>query len=288
MKVSITETSWPQLQRLRFIERQLLWDREVTAGMLTGAFGLSRPEAMEEITTYTEIAPENVKPYDPSDRCYKPTRDFKPKLISDSADSLITVSKLASPTNPDFYSVPVLSRNTAPGTLAAILTAIEHRSCLEAMYVSMQTPQGSIRKLTPCAIISASNRLHVRAYCWDRQAYRDFVLSRFRTTPLLLADQTPVPHTDQAWDEILEVRLIVNPELNPAQQWLIEEDYDLKQLKPFLIRKALVGYFLQANLLPSSTSELNEARIHPQRFPLLPVNSPSGEAAEESIIGYAF
>ncbi len=284
MKVSINESSWPQLQRLRFIERQLLWDRAVTAGMLVGTFGLSRAEAQEEINTYSEFAPENIKPYDPSDRCYKPTRDFKPKLISDSADSLITVAQLATPTNPDFYAVPILARNTAPGTLAAILTAIEHRSTFQATYVSMQHPKGSVRTLTPCSIISASNRLHVRAYCWDRLGYRDFVLSRFRGTPQIITDSLGIPPEDDAWNQSLQIQLIVNPNLNEDQQSLISDDYDLEQLKPFEIRKALVGYFLQANLLPSTTNELQEAQSHPERFPLLPINSNSGER----VIGYAF
>ena len=52
MAVTITETSWPQLQRLRFIGRQLLWEREVTAAMLVGAFGITRPEAQDAIYTY--------------------------------------------------------------------------------------------------------------------------------------------------------------------------------------------------------------------------------------------
>ena len=56
MAVTINETSWPQLQRLRFIERQLLWDREVTLSMLTGAFGILRPEALDSIKTYIELA----------------------------------------------------------------------------------------------------------------------------------------------------------------------------------------------------------------------------------------
>jgi len=276
MSVTINETSWPQLQRLRFIERQLLWEREVTAAMLMGAFGILRPEAQGAIDNYCEFAPENVKPYSPNDRSYKPTRDFKPKLIPDSADSLITIARLAVPTNPDFFSVPVLSRSTAPGSLATILTGIEHRSRIEAVYVSMKNPEGSLRTITPCAIISASNRLHVRAYCWERGAYRDFVLSRFRTQLRLTGiEGDPLPD-DQLWNETIAVRLVVNEALNLAQQQLVFDDYDLKALEAFDIRKALIGYFLQANLLPTSESELREASIHPERFPVMAVTN-SGE-----------
>lgn len=285
MAVTINETSWPQLQRLRFIERQLLWEREVTATMLTSAFGMPRPEALASINTYIELAPENVRPYEASDRSYKPTAGFKPKLIPDSAESLFTISRLAAPTNPDFYSVPVLNRSTAPGTLAAILTAIEHRVRFNAVYVSMQNPEGSVRTLTPCAIISASNRLHVRAYCWQRQDYRDFVLNRFRTTPQLVGlDEPDLLPEDTAWEESLEVNLVANTALNSQQQRLIEEDYDLAQLEPFKIRKALIGYFLQANLLPTSQAELDEAKQLPQRFPVLAV---SGET-DETVISFAF
>lgn len=284
MAVTINETSWPQLQRLRFIERQLLWEREVTPTMLTSAFGILRPQALESIHTYIELAPENVRRYEPSDRSYKPTSDFKPKLIPDSAESIFTISRLAVPTNPDFYSVPVLNRSTAPGTLAAILTAIEHRVRFEAIYVSMQNPQGTKRTLTPCAIISASNRLHVRAYCWDRQGFRDFVLNRFRSTPQLQMGEPDLLPQDSAWDESLEVRLIPNPALSDEQQVLIADDYDLAQLEPFKIRKALITYFLQANLLPTGESELLEAQQTPQRFPVLAVTGD----ANESVVSFAF
>jgi len=284
MAVTINETSWPQLQRLRFIERQLLWDREVTLSMLTGAFGILRPEALDSIKTYIELAPENVRPFEPSDRSYKPTASFKPKLIPDSADSLFTIARLAAPSNPDFYSVPVLNRSTAPGTLAAILTAIEHRVRFEAVYVSMQNPEGTRRSLTPSAIISASNRLHVRAYCWERQGFRDFVLNRFRTTPQLQMGEPDLLPQDSAWEETLEVRLIANPSLSAAQQALITDDYDLNQLEPFKIRKALITYFLQANLLPTSSAELDEAAQMPQRFPVLAVSAQSNE----SVVAFAF
>jgi hypothetical protein len=282
MSVTINETSWPQLQRLRFIERQLLWEREVTAPMLVGAFGIARPEAQEAINTYCEFAPDNVRPYSLSDRSYKPTQAFKPKLIPDSADSLITISRLSTPANPDFFSVPVLSRSTAPGALATILSGIENRSRIEAVYVSMQNPEGSRRSITPCAIISASNRLHVRAYCWERKAYRDFVLSRFRGALTLKEGGDQLP-SDMDWDELLSVRLVVNDALTAEQQRLVIDDFDLEQLEAFEIRKALVGYFLQANLLPTSESELNEAKSHPERFPVLAVGN-SGE----SVISYAF
>lgn len=284
MAVTINETSWPQLQRLRFIERQLLWEREVTATMLTGAFGILRPEALDSINTYIELAPENVRPFEPSDRSYKPTAGFKPKLIPDSADSLFTIARLAAPTNPDFHSVPVLSRSTAPGTLAAILTAIEHRVRFEAIYVSMQNPTGTKRTLTPCAIISASNRLHVRAYCWDRQGFRDFVLNRFRTTPQLQMGEPDLLPEDSAWEETLRVRLEANPSLSAEQQALIVDDYDLNSLEPFQIRKALITYFLQANLLPTSASELEEAKQMPQRFPVLAVSAETNQ----SVVAFAF
>jgi len=284
MAVTINETSWPQLQRLRFIERQLLWEREVTQTMLTSAFGMTRPDAQAALNTYLEFAPENVRPYESSDRSYKPTSGFKPKLIPDSAESLFTISRLAAPTNPDFYSVPVLNRSTAPGTLAAILTAIEHRVRFNAVYVSMQNPEGTLRTLTPCAIISASNRLHVRAYCWQRMDYRDFVLNRFRTTPQFDLGEPDLLPEDSAWEESLEVKLVANTALSEQQQRLIEEDYDLGKLEPFQIRKALIGYFLQANLLPTSQAELDEAKLLPQRFPVLAVSADT----DETVISFAF
>jgi autonomous glycyl radical cofactor GrcA len=108
------------------------------------------------------------------------------------------------------------------------------------------------------------------------------VLSRFRGALTLKegGDQLPA---DMDWDESISVRLVVNDALTAEQQRLVIDDFDLEQLEAFEIRKALVGYFLQANLLPTSESELNEAKSHPERFPVLAVGN-SGE----SVISYAF
>jgi len=267
----ILDTAWPQEQRLKFIERQLLWERNLTTTMICEVFGVSRAQATKDIKRYIDIASKNVKPYNPADRCYKPTLQFVPQLIDDSKESLVTVDSFYRPNSTTLTTVPLLTRRCISGVLSVLMAAIEHKLSIEAIYASMNHPLGIKRILSPQSIICADNRLHVRAYCWVSGEYRDFVLSRFQTLPKIGQQNRQPPVLDYNWIEMLNISLVVNPSLNIDQQRLIARDFGFNNTSlEIQVRKALIPYFLQMNLLPCTQEDLEHARIRPERYPLLP------------------
>lgn len=52
--------SHAQWLRLRYIERQLLWERKVTSRMIAEEFGVSAQQARTDVRTYMEVAPGNA------------------------------------------------------------------------------------------------------------------------------------------------------------------------------------------------------------------------------------
>ena len=62
-------------QRLEFIEFRLFWEGVVNRSDLVGRFGVSVPQASNDLTAYRQLAPENVI-YDLSGKRYVPATTF--------------------------------------------------------------------------------------------------------------------------------------------------------------------------------------------------------------------
>jgi len=261
--------AWNQEQRFRFIERHLLWGRKLQVRMIRDAFSVSRYQAGLDIKAYQKLAPENIKPYAPADRCYKPTLNFLPIFTPHEPQELLSIVKGGWRENSSLEAVPQLHRNIKEGVLPAIMAALEHRWTVEVIYASATSPLGKKRVITPTAIAYVDNRIHIRAYCDSRKEYRDFVLSRFLTVPSLLDDASgaQLPE-DSKWNEKLIIKLIANPALNKDARTLIEREYGIDNFISVEVRKTLVHYFLQTNLLPYSQDSLDSAEKTPWAFPL--------------------
>jgi hypothetical protein len=136
--------------------------------------------------------------------------------------------------------------SVSPATFAAIREAAQRRVGLRLSYRSMSSPDGSSRLVFPHAIVCAPRRWHMRAWCANRQDFRDFVLARVQHAEL---DETIAPHTaadDTAWNHLVDLVLVPHPALTPAQQALIAAEYfPGAHAKRLRVREALAGYTLQ-------------------------------------------
>lgn len=294
--------SHPQWLRLCFIERQLLWERRLTTTMLIEAFGISRPQAQKDIKLYQQLSPEAVKPYQLGIPYHQPTEGFEPVLLSDADLQWHVIEEYAPPISPHTTEIPMLSRKHNLCVLARLLSAIEHRSSVEAVIATMSSPKGRGRKLTPTAVAFVNNRYHVRAYCWDNLDYRDFVIGRFKSPPKVVkptntpsgyGDNAPAferfegipPELDVEWNQIIELELKPNPSLSPEQQSLIISDYALDvegASKQVTLRKPLIGYFLVDNRIPANDDEYKFAVAdNPIAWPILAFKAGSHDPAHE-------
>jgi len=259
---------WAQQQRLKFIERQLMWGRMFNARMLKDTYNISRHQANKDIKLYTELFPTNVKPYSATDKCHRPSMSFKPELISQEPIEVVREGGFDAIEGASITAIPTISRRVVDGVIPSILSAIELKCDIETIYASSTTPAGKRRRLHPTALIYAVNRLHVRAYCYERDEYRDFVLSRMLTTPKLLSLNEELIE-DEGYASFIDINLVANPSLPDIAQDLVSREYQLGTKSFFTVRKCLVNYFLHANALPSSKSQFEEAINTPWVFPVI-------------------
>ena len=259
---------WSQLQRLKFIERQLLWGRQLQTRLMVDAYGISRHQAMKDIKLYCQVFPENVKPYSPADMSYRPSHTFNPGLISEDICHVLDAGGFSSIVGAQVESVPVIHRRVIDGVIASVLSSLEIGADIEILYASSSTPSGARRRLRPSALFFTANRLHIRAFCYKKKDHRDFVLSRMLTLPELKKASEAVPE-DASFFRELEVKVIPNPALDDIAQKLIAKEYELENERCFIVKECLVNYFLRANSLPSSLSQLRDAETSPWAYPVV-------------------
>ncbi len=256
----IRQTPHSQLERLRFIERQLMWGRSFKARMLMDHFGVSRPQVSADLKHYKKLFPDNVNSYNPKEKAYTPSTVFTPHFDNGFTDTFVEGSVL--------YGVRKLSRVEDIGVLSTILAAIQGLKGVELIYASTSNPIGAKRIIFPTRIISASNRLHFRGFCETRMEYRDFSISRCMTKPKLRKPPKDIPE-DFAWNEQVELELMVNPYLSMDGQKLVTHEYQELLLEPINLPKAMVHYFLIDNNLPSSDEQFHQATKNPWSYPLV-------------------
>lgn len=80
--------------------------------------------------------------------------------------------------------------------LRPLLKACREHLRLEVEYVSLANPEPEVRLIAPHTLIYTGMRWHVRAFCEENQAYRDFVLSRLRGVPEFMDDVTETVSTE--------------------------------------------------------------------------------------------
>lgn len=240
------------LQRYRLIEIITLWEGRLTTNRLREIFGISRQQASKDIGHYNDEISALSLIYDSRIKGYVPSPRFKPRLTKGNADEYLQFlqdQQIGNTTLPDSLVLNVPSHNINPSILRPIIQAVRQKKSIKIDYVSMTSPEGSQRIISPHTLVNTGQRWHVRAYCHQHQDYRDFVLSRFRRIPEP-CNQDEQPYQgikqDKAWNKTLTLKIKPHPQLTKAQQTIVETDYGM--IKGYLtlkVRAACAQYLLQ-------------------------------------------
>ena len=193
--VEIEDVRWGTAQRYEFIEWRIYWVGRVNRSDIEERFGISTPQASIVLSDYQAAAADNIR-YDTTEKAYLPKETFNPKYLKLSADRYLRqleaiFNSVIAPGDTWFGSTPPVSvvqtvlRSIEPSTLQAILKAIKERLALEINYQSLTNTRK--RSIVPHALAFDGFRWHTRAWCVDRQEFRDFVLSRI----LAVGSSTP-------------------------------------------------------------------------------------------------
>jgi hypothetical protein len=269
----LPSANWGQGRRLEFIDFRLRWDKTFNRSDLTSHFSISVPQASMDIARYTQLAAQNLE-YDRSLRTYRATAQYAPAVgntepqrylneLLASEQGLLSKQESYIGWRPPFAAVPVPTRLVEGSTLSILLDAIREQTCVRIRYQSDSAPDPVERVISPHAFGFDGFRWHVRAYCFLRDGYRDFVLGRI--LEIVTSPELGIPiEQDCKWFNLVTVSIGPRPSLSPGNRRAVELDYSMVDGQATLhLREALLYYALKAlGLGPfSSSSSIGEQLV---------------------------
>lgn len=277
-------TRWNVERRLQFIDFKLYWDGHINRGDIVKFFAVSVPQASADLFQYQESAPGNLD-YDKSAKRYVATSAFQPAFITPSADAYLAELRLinagvletnearAFPT-PSYAVVPLPHRRLDPEILRRLVRAIREPHAIEVEYQSLSRPKPVWRWISPHALGFDGTRWHLRAWCHERCAFRDFVAAR-----VLKAKGTkPAENTaseDSGWNEFVTLKIGTNPKLNSAAREAIELDYGMKDGVLEIRTRVCLSIYVERTL----GLDLDHSKIEPNRQQIVLRNRKEVESA---------
>lgn len=264
---------WGQERRLAFIDLRLQYDGRVNRKDLQGFFGISIPQASADLDLYKQKAGSNLT-YDGSARAYIAEPDFNPITGRSTAASYLDelyrlASGLVSPDETFVGFVPPIGvvatpvRDIRAREVATLVRAIRDKKALAVVYQSMDSDDPVERVITPHALGFDGLRWHMRAWCHQRRAFRDFAIGRTEVVGEVGGVAAIDPADDVGWTTMVDIVLVPHPKLSESQRTAVMRDYGMKEGRYLLsCRKAMVFYTLRHLNLESPVIQERAARQH--------------------------
>lgn len=232
------------------VGRILLWEGRVSRSRLIAEYGLSPIRASEWLRDFRESYPEWVAWDSKLKADLATSRAYSDAERAAKASRPNAISAMLVPSAPDAPGRPLsISWDfvyTSPRTFSRINLAMADRLRVKFLYCSMNNPEPHERTIEPHSLLRAGRRWHVRGYCLQRQAFRDFVLGRMSKVQLLSEPSEADIATDNAWSTVLQVRLVAHPKLSTAQQLVVRNEYfNGASARIESCRAALLNYMVQ-------------------------------------------
>jgi hypothetical protein len=246
---------WGIEQRLEFIEFRLFWEGGINRSALRQQFGISIPQASNDLRRYAEQAPGNLV-YDKSLKRYFASTTFTPRFFVPDAEQYLNRLRSAADqrtvqADPWFSQIPAAESMPRPHrrveveVLRRLLDSIRRGRSLQVLYQSMnpKRPEALWRWISPHAFANDGLRWHVRAFCHIERKFKDFLLPRC----LEAGEDGPQEASgdlDRNWKEFFNVVLVPNPKLSRNQQNVVAQDYCMEGGKVSIpVRKSFLYYF---------------------------------------------
>lgn len=237
----------PTQQRLREMEVLLRWEGELDNARLRDVFGVQAVQASRLLSAFVAeygTALTRATPHAP----VTPTKLFKPRLAGSSPDEYLRLVDSVGPSVRPF-AVEDLRLDLSP--VSATVFALATRACLKQVglriqYRSLSQPEGQDRLVYPHSLVRAARRWHVRAWCAQRKAFRDFALGRISKGSI---DGSPSPagkDADQDWNQLARLEVVAHPALPPGQVQVLRDEYlGGAMSRTVEVRRCLLGYIVQ-------------------------------------------
>lgn len=237
--------------RLRLLKLLLTWEGRISNARLRELFELSSIRASQWIREIRDQAPEWVR-LNSIERTFDATAAFymeKSGVIEGDLEHYLSIVGLPNAINANGNSVVAAFPDIIipnPRIFSVLSMAARIGRMVEITYRSMSEPQPHKRSISPHSIVHAGRRWHVRAYCSEKEQFRDYALGRVVDAKLLDKPSEKVMNDDEAWMAEVRVRLTAHPDLSPEQESVIRFEYFKNTAARVVVcRGALVNYFIQ-------------------------------------------
>lgn len=251
---------------LRVVELLLLWEGRVRNARLRAILGIHFTTASRLVAAYRELNPEATC-YEASSKSYLARPSIKAVATDGTVEEyLALVDRTRSGTD------PVVRVQMDLGNVDSALFSLLHQACedgtgLNVTDSSVRKARPSSREIWPHALVQAGRRWHVRAWCVQSAAFRDFSLCCIRDIHLLSGGERPelaAPAQDVAWQTFVDFQLVAHPELSKQQRRLVQDEYFKgASTRGITERCALLPY-----LLNDLHASLNVDKELPPSFPV--------------------
>lgn len=277
------DVRWGLAQRFEFIEWRIYWTARVNRSDIVEKFGVSIPQASGDLQSYMKAAPNNID-YDATEKAYVSLPGFKPVYLDLSADryllQLNAIMNGAIIAGDTWFSSPppaavmqTIARSVEPATLKGILRAIEQREEVRVLYQSLTNTR--LRSIAPHSLAFDGHRWHARAWCVEREEFRDFVLTRMLSLepgPVTAAD----PNDDIEWTTLVELNIVPHPGLGTPQRAAIEHDFGMKDGVLRLKARLALAFYLIMRL----NLDIPDEVMRPERKQISLTNGDEIDAAK--------
>ncbi len=263
------QENWAAHERLRMVELCLWWRGWVGRSDLIEWFRISMAQASSDLQKYIEINEEGIL-YQTKRKRYEATADFKPHLATPNLDEAVAVllganvSMAASRSDSSEASggqwaiLQMPMRRVDLDVARRVMMALLAGKKITVEYLSLSSGIKGPRILHPRAMAWDGHRWHLRAWCEQRAAWRDFVLGRILSAswPELAGQKLP---EDEAWNTWEELKLQINPMLSAEKRESLKLDYGLdSEVLEMRVRQAFKRYWLA------------EMHLHEEGDPIVP------------------
>lgn len=239
-----------QKERLAFIDFCLNYYGEISRADLIARFQTGLAAATRDFTTYKAFAANNLE-LNHQTKSYHRTDHFFPLFKHETEEVLASLTRgfgdglfALSETSQVCVGSSQLNK---PSTeiLSAVTRAIRRKTVLIIDYVSLSSGP-SQRVIVPHSLANNGSRWHIRAFDRSSQSFRDFVITRIKSTQQIVDDinsQKESVSADKQWNRIVDLTFIPHPKAKYPQA--IELDYGMGNGRLDVeCRAAMAGYLL--------------------------------------------
>lgn len=228
---------------MRAIDAAAFWEGRVNRADLMRRFGISVPQATNDLREYQARAPGNLR-YDTREKAYGTAAGFEPLFGPPAAEAWLAAGEAGAAAALPVAMTPLPVRRVDPWLLRRVLAARRAGRALRVLYQPMDEPEAAWRWISPTALGGDRIRWHLRAYDHDAGLHLDLLFPRMLEIDGE-RDAGAVP-ADGDWERIVAVRLRPAARLSPGQRQVVEADYGMVDGAVTLeVRAALLFLFMR-------------------------------------------